>query len=226
MISTAKRPFDPKVFLSKVNGGRAIADYRKDQIVYTQGEPADSVFYIRSGKVKKTVVSEQGKEAVIAILGTGDFFGEGCLAGEALHLSTVTAMTKCVIARISKADITRVIHEEPAFAELFIAHLLARNSRVEEDLVDQLFNSSEKRLARVLLLLANFGKEGRPEPVIAKVSQETLAEMIGTTRSRVSFFMNKFRKLGLIDYNGSIEIHSSLLNVVLRDQQQLRGRDG
>ena len=152
----------------------------------------------------------------LSLLGAGDFFGEGCLAGEALRLSTVSAMTNCVIARISKADVTRVIHEEPAFAELFIAHLLARNGRVEEDLVDQLFNSSEKRLARTLLLLANFGKEGLPEPIIAKVSQETLAEMIGTTRSRVSFFMNKFRKLGLIDYNGSIEIHGSLLNVVLR----------
>ena len=217
-----KLPFDPKVFLSKVNGGRAISDYRKDQIVYRQGEPADSVFYIQSGKVKKTVISEQGKEAVVALLGTGDFFGEGCLAGEALRLATVSALANCVIARISKADITRVIHDEPAFAELFISHLLARNSRVEEDLVDQLFNSSEKRLARTLLLLANFGKEGRQEPIIAKVSQETLAEMIGTTRSRVSFFMNKFRKLGLIDYNGSIEIHSLLLNVVLRDQPQIR----
>jgi CRP-like cAMP-binding protein len=206
----------------KVNGGRAVSDYRKDQTVFRQGEPADAVFYIESGKAKKTVVSEQGKEAVVALLDTGDFFGEGSLAGETLRLSTVTALTKCTIARISKAAITRVIHEEPAFAELFIAHLLARNSRVEEDLVDQLFNSSEKRLARTLLLLANFGKEGRPEPIIAKVSQETLAEMIGTTRSRVSFFMNKFRKLGLIDYNGSIEIHSSLLNVVLRDQPQLR----
>jgi CRP/FNR family transcriptional regulator, cyclic AMP receptor protein len=210
------------VFLAKVNGGRGISDYRKDQIVFRQGDPADAVFYVQSGKVKKTVVSEQGKEAVVALLGSGDFFGEGCLAGEALCLSTVTALTKCVIARISKAEITRVIHEEPAFAELFISHLLARNSRVEEDLVDQLFNSSEKRLARTLLLLANFGKEGRPEPIIAKVSQETLAEMIGTTRSRVSFFMNKFRKLGLIDYNGGIEVHSSLLNVVLRDQQQIR----
>jgi CRP/FNR family transcriptional regulator, cyclic AMP receptor protein len=222
MSRKAKLPFDPKVFLSKVNGGRAISDYRKDQIVFRQGDPSDAVFYIQSGKVKKTVVSEQGKEAVVAILEAGDFFGEGCLAGEALRLSTVSALTKSVIVRISKGDITRVIHEEPAFAELFIAHLLARNSRVEEDLVDQLFNSSEKRLARTLLLLANFGKEGRPEPIIAKVSQETLAEMIGTTRSRVSFFMNKFRKLGLIDYNGSIEIHSSLLNVVLRDQPQIR----
>ncbi len=222
MKRKAKLPFDPKVFLSKVNGGRAISDYRKDQIVFRQGDPADSVFYIQSGKVKKTVVSEQGKEAVVALLETGDFFDESCLAGEILGLSTVSAVMKSVIVRISKPDITHVIHEEPAFAELFIAHLLARNSRVEEDLVDQLFNSSEKRLARTLLLLANFGKEGRPEPIIAKVSQETLAEMIGTTRSRVSFFMNKFRKLGLIDYNGSIEVHSSLLNVVLRDQPQIR----
>jgi CRP/FNR family cyclic AMP-dependent transcriptional regulator len=222
MNRKAKLPFDPKAFLSKVNGGRAIRDYRKDQIVFRQGDLSDAVFYIESGKVKKTVISEQGKEAVVALLGAGDFFGEGCLAGEPRRLSTVSALTKSVIARISKADITRVIHEEPAFAELFIAHLLSRNSRVEEDLVDQLFNSSEKRLARTLLLLANFGKEGRPEPIIAKVSQETLAEMIGTTRSRVSFFMNKFRKLGLINYNGSIEIHSSLLNVVLRDQPQIR----
>src|SRR6202171_862090 len=218
MNRKAKLPFDPKAFLSKVNGGRAISDYRKDQIVYTQGEPADSVFYIQSGKVKKTVVSEQGKEAVVALLGSGDFFGGGCLTGQPLVRATGAAMTECVIVRIAKADITRVIHKEPAFAELFIAHLLARNSRVEADLVDQLFNSSEKRLARMLLLLANFGKEGQPEPVIAKISQETLAEMIGTTRSRVSFFMNKFRKLGLIDYNGHLEIHSSLLNVVLHDE--------
>jgi CRP-like cAMP-binding protein len=217
-----KLAFDPKAFLSRVNGGRAISNCRKGQIVFRQGDLADAVFYIQSGQVKKTVVSEQGKEAVVALLGTGEFFGEGSLAGEILRLGTVTALTKCVIVRISKANITRVIHEEPAFAELFIAHLLARNSRVEEDLVDQLFNSSEKRLARTLLLLANFGKEGRPEPIIAKVSQETLAEMIGTTRSRVSFFMNKFRKLGLIDYNGNIEIHSSLLNVVLRDQPHIR----
>ena len=206
--------FDPKIFLSTVNGGRAISYYRKDQMVYTQGEPANSVFFIQSGKVKKTVVSEQGKEAVVAFLEMGDFFGEGCLAGEALRLATVSAVTECVIARITKADITRVIHEEPAFAQLFIAHLLARNSRAEEDLVDQLFNSSEKRLARTLLLLANFGKEGRSEPIIDKISQETLGEMIGTTRSRVSFLMNRFRRLGLIDYDGQIEVHSSLLNVV------------
>ena len=214
--------FDPKAFLSKVNGGRTISEYQKNQIVYSQGDPADSVFYIQAGKVKKTVLSEQGKEAVVALLEAGDFFGEGCLAGEVLRLATVSAVTECVIARIAKADIIRVIHKEPAFAELFIAHLLARNSRVEEDLVDQLFNSSEKRLARVLLLLANFGKEGLPDPVIAKISQETLAEMIGTTRSRVSFFMNKFRKMGLIDYNGHLEIHSSLLNVVLHDDPHIK----
>jgi CRP/FNR family cyclic AMP-dependent transcriptional regulator len=217
-----KIAFDPKAFLSKVNGGRAVSDYRKDQIVYRQGEPSDSVFYIQSGKVKQTVLSEHGKEAVVALLGTGDFFGEGCLTGQPLRLATVSSMTECVIVRITKADTTRVIHEEPAFAELFIAHLLARNLRVEEDLVDQLFNSSEKRLARVLLLLANFGKEGRPEPILAKISQETLAEMIGTTRSRVNFFMNKFRQLGLIDYNGHIEVHSSLLNVVLHDQPHIK----
>ena len=205
-----------------MDGGRSISKYLKDEFVFTQGEPADSVFYIQSGKVKKTVLSEHGKEAVVALLGPGDFFGEGCLTGQPLRLATVSAMTECVIVRITKADTTRVIHEEPAFAELFIAHLLARNLRVEEDLVDQLFNSSEKRLARILLLLANFGKEGRPEPIIAKISQETLAEMIGTTRSRVSFFMNKFRQLGLIDYNGRIEVHSSLLNVVLHDQPQIK----
>src|SRR5271167_4795685 len=222
MNRKAKLPFDPQVFLAKVNGGQRIFDYRKEKIVYRQGDPADSVFYIQTGKVKTTVISEQGKEAVVALLGAGDFFGEGCLTGQPLRLSTVSTMSECVIVRIAKADITRVIHEEPAFAELFIAHLLARNSRVEADLVDQLFNSSEKRLARILLLLANFGKESRPEPIIAKISQETLAEMIGTTRSRVSFFMNKFRELGLIDYNGSIEVHSSLLNVVLHDQPQIR----
>ena len=217
MNRKAKLPFDPKEFLSKVNGRQRTSDYLKDQIVFRQGDPADAVFYIQSGKVKKTVVSEQGKEAVVAILGARDFFGEGSLAGEVLRLSTVSALTKSVIARVSKADITRVIHEEPTFAELFIAHLLSRNSRVEEDLVDQLFNSSEKRLARVLLLLANFGKEGIPEEVIPRMSQETLAEIIGTTRSRVSFFMNRFRKLGFIEYNGSLKIHSSLLNVILHD---------
>ena len=216
-----KLPFDPKTFLSKVTEGHNLSDYRKNQPVYAQGDLADSVFYIHKGKAKITVLSEQGKEAVVALLGPGDFFGEGCLAGQPRRMATASAMTDCVIARMAKADIVSVIHKQPAFSELFIAHLLARNIRVEEDLVDQLFNSSEKRLARVLLLLANFGKESKPEPVIAKISQETLAEMIGTTRSRVSFFMNKFRDLGLITYNGHIEVHSSLLNVVLHEKPEI-----
>jgi len=222
MNSNKKLPFNPKVFLSKVNGGRTISTFQKNQNVYAQGDPADAVFYIQSGKAKKTVVSEHGKEAVVALLGTGDFFGEGCLRGETLRLAAVFAMTESVIMRIPKGNIVRVIHEEPSFAEMFISHLLNRNSRVEEDLVDQLFNSSEKRLARTLLLLANFGKEGEPEPILAKISQETLAGMIGTTRSRVSAFMNKFRKLGLVDYNGRIEVHRSLLNVVLHENPEIR----
>jgi CRP/FNR family cyclic AMP-dependent transcriptional regulator len=217
-----KLPFDPKVFLSKVNGGRSTSEYRKNQVVYRQGDVADSVFYIQTGKAKVTVVSEQGKEAVVAVLGAGDFFGEGCIAGQVLRLATVATLSESVITHITKAEIISVIHKEPAFAELFISHLLARNSRVEEDLVDQLFNSSEKRLARTLLLLANFGKEGEPEPVLAKISQETLAEMIGATRPRVSFFMNKFRRLGLIDYNGHIEVRRSLLNVVLHEKPQIK----
>ena len=221
-MATKSRPsFDPKSFLAKVGEGRSIGEYRKDEIVFSQGDPADAVFYIQSGKVKVTVVSEQGKEAVVAMLGTNDFFGEGCLAGQARRIATVATMTDSVIARLEKAAIVRVIHREPAFSGMFIGHLLARAIRVEADLVDQLFNSSEKRLARMLLLLANFGKEGKPEPIISKISQETLADMIGTTRSRVSFFMNKFRKLGLIDYNGSIEVHSSLLNAVLHDEPHI-----
>ncbi|MGA8292781.1 MAG: Crp/Fnr family transcriptional regulator [Rhodoplanes sp.] len=214
--------FDPKTFLAKVGEGRSIDSYSKDQVVFSQGDPADAVFYIQKGKVKVTVVSEQGKEAVVAILGAGDFFGEACLAGQPRRLATVAVMADSVIVRLEKAAIIRVIHIEPAFSELFIAHLLDRTIRVESDLVDQLFNSSEKRLARLLLLLANFGKEGKPEPLIAKISQETLAEMIGTTRSRVSFFMNKFRQLGFIDYNGGIAVHSSLLDVVLHDQPQIK----
>ena len=213
--------FNPKSFLAKVGEGRSIDTYHKDQIVFSQGDPADAVFYIQKGKVKVTVVSEQGKEAVVAILGTNEFFGEGCLAGQVKRIATVTTMTESVIVRLEKAAILRVIHQEPAFAELFIAHLLDRTIRVEADLVDQLFNSSEKRLARLLLLLANFGKEDKPESMIAKISQETLAGMIGTTRSRVSFFMNKFRKLGFIDYNGGIQVHSSLLNVVLHDEPHI-----
>jgi len=217
MIAKAQLPFDPHIFLTKIGEGRTIADYRKNKKVFSQGDPADAIFYIQNGKVKLTVVSKQGKEAVIGILGTADFFGEGCLAGQPLRMATATAISACVIVRLEKRSTLRVLHDEPTFSELFLAHLLARNIRLEEDLVDQLFNSSEKRLARVLLLLANFGKEGKPEPVIAKISQETLAEIIGTTRSRVSFFMNKFRKLGLIDYNGGLQVHSSLLNIVLHD---------
>jgi CRP/FNR family transcriptional regulator, cyclic AMP receptor protein len=220
-VTTPRPSFDPKSFLAKVGEGRSIGEYREDQIVFSQGDPADAVFYIQKGKVKITVVSEQGKEAVVAILETNEFFGEGCLAGQAKRIATVATMTESVIVRLDKAAIIRVIHQEPAFSEMFIAHLLGRTIRVEADLVDQLFNSSEKRLARMLLLLANFGKESKPEPLIAKISQETLAEMIGTTRSRVSFFMNKFRKLGFIDYNGHIEVHSSLLNVVLHDEPHI-----
>jgi CRP/FNR family transcriptional regulator, cyclic AMP receptor protein len=218
-MPTKRSPqFDPKSFLAKVGEGRTISKYRKDQIVFSQGELADAVFYIQKGKVKITVVSDQGKEAVVALLGADEFCGEGCLAGQPRRIATVTAMTECTIMCLQKTSIIRVLHDEPGFSEIFISHLLARTIRVEEDLVDQLFNSSEKRLARLLLLLANFGKEGRPEPIIAKISQETLAEMIGTTRSRVSFFMNKFRRLGFVDYNGSgLEVHSSLLNVVLHD---------
>jgi CRP-like cAMP-binding protein len=216
-----KAVFDPKVFLATMDGGRTVSNYRKDETVFLQGDPADAVFYILKGKVKITVLSEQGKEAVVAVLGPDEFCGEGCLAGQPLRMATASALTECKITRIDKAAIIRVLHDEPAFSEVFVSHLLARAIRVEEDLVDQLFNSSEKRLARALLLLANFGKEGRPEPIIAKVSQETLAEMIGTTRSRVSHFMNKFRRLGFIDYNGHLEIHSSLLSVVLHDKPQI-----
>jgi CRP-like cAMP-binding protein len=222
-VATKRRQsFNPKAFLAQVGEGRSIAKYGKDQIVFSQGDSADAVFYIQKGKAKLTVVSEQGKEAIVAIIGTNDFFGEGCLAGQALRISTVATMMESVIVRLEKAAILRVIHQEPAFSEMFIAHLLSRTIRVEADLVDQLFNSSEKRLARLLLLLANFGKEGKPETTIAKISQETLAEMIGTTRSRVSFFMNKFRKLGFINYNGQIEVHSSLLNLVLHEHPQIK----
>jgi CRP-like cAMP-binding protein len=209
--------FDPKVFLAKVGAGRNIMDFGIGEVVFSQGDPADAVFYVQKGKLKLTVVSDQGKEAVIAILEAGDFFGEGCLAGQIKRMATATAMTDCVAARLEKSEMIRVLHEEPVFSELFLRYLLSRNIRIEEDLVDQLFNSSEKRLARVLLLLANFGKEGRPEPVIPKISQQMLAEIIGTTRARVNFFMNRFRKLGFIEYNGGLHVHSSLLNVVLHD---------
>jgi CRP/FNR family transcriptional regulator, cyclic AMP receptor protein len=210
--------FDPAEFLETAAAGRVIAGHQKTQIIFAQGDAADSVFYIKTGKIKVTVVSKQGKEAVIAILGADQFLGEGCLIGQPKRLATATAMTDCVTMCVDKTEIVRVLRDEPTFSRMFVSHILARNARVEEDLVDQLFNSTEKRLARVLLLMANFGKDGRPEPIIAKISQEKLAEMIGTTRSRVSYFMNKFRQLGFIDYNGHLEVHSSLLSVVLEEQ--------
>jgi CRP-like cAMP-binding protein len=225
--------FDPKAFLAKTGQGRRQVKARRGQILYSQGDAADSVFYVLQGKAKLTVVSTRGKEAVIAVLGTDDFFGEGCLAGQRQRIATATAMADSVIVRIEKTMLSKLLRKEPAFAEMFVAHIVNRGIRVEADLVDQLFNSSEKRLARLLLLLANFGNDGAPEPVIAKISQETLAEMIGTTRSRVSFFMNKFRRLGFIDYRGGpkkagdetqgdgIEIHRSLLNLVLHEQPHI-----
>lgn len=212
-----RRRFDAVKFFETAAKGRAIVLHAKRQVIFAQGNDADSVFYIKKGKVKVTVISKHGKEAVVALLGTNEFLGEGCLAGQPKRLATATAMTDCIVMRVEKIEILRVLREEPVFSQMFIAHILARNARVEEDLVDQLFNSTEKRLARMLLLLANFGKEGKPEPIMAKISQETLAEMIGTTRSRVSHFMNKFRDLGFIEYNGHLEVHSSLLSVVLND---------
>jgi CRP-like cAMP-binding protein len=217
-----KDSFDPQAFLAKVGTGKTISKYRKDQIVFSQGEPADTVFYIQKGRIKVVVLSDQGKEAVVGILEPGQFFGEGCLNGHDLRIATTTAMEECLITAITKPAMIAVLHDEPKFSELFVAYLLTRNSRIEEDLIDQLFNSSEKRLARLLLLLANFGKEGNPMPISPNISQETLAEMIGTTRSRVSFFMNKFRKLGLISYNGKIEVHRSLLNAVLYEKPGLQ----
>ena len=209
--------FDAQAFLAKVGAGRTLAQYRVGETVFSQGDAADSIFYVRKGKIKLSVVSQQGKVAVVAMLGTGDFFGEGCLAGQIKRMANCTTMCPCSLARLEKVAAIRVLHEEPVFAQVFLHHLLTRSIRIEEDLVDQLFNSSEKRLARVLLLLANFGKEGEPKTAIARISQETLAGIVGTTRSRVGFFMNKFRKLGFIAYNGHLEVRSSLLNVVLHD---------
>ena len=217
-----KRPFNLKTFLSTMDGGRSISTYQEKQKIYSQGDRADAVFYIQEGKVKVCVISELAKEAVVALHGKGDFFGEGCLTGQPLRLATVVALTECVITRLNKAAVVKVLRDEPKFSEAFMSFLLRRNARVEEDLVDQLFNSSEKRLARVLLLMANFGKEGKPETVITKISQGTLAEMIGTTRSRVSSFMNKFRQMGFVEYNGDMKVHNSLLNVILHDKPQLR----
>ena len=225
MGKLVSKRFDPKAFLSKVGVGKTILRFEKNQRVFEQGDVADAVFYIQDGSVKLTVLSEQGKEAVVGILERGQFFGEGCLNGHPLRIATTTAMEECVITSISKEAMIAALHNEPRFSELFMMYLLTRNSRIEEDLIDQLFNSSEKRLARLLLLLAHFGKEGRPQPILLDMSQETLAEMIGTTRSRVSYFINKFRKLGLISYNGKIEVHNSLLNAVLHEKPEIEGHD-
>ena len=216
-MAKKKRDFDPHAFLATIGEGRKSVLFRKKQSIFAQGDLAEAVFYIQTGKIKLTVVSKTGKEATIGILNDGDFFGEGSLAGQPLRMGSATAMTDCAILRIDKKAMIEALHREHKFSDLFVAYLLARNIRYEEDLVDQLFNSSEKRLARILLLLAHFGKEGKPESVVPKISQESLAEMIGTTRSRVSFFMNRFRKLGFIHYNGGLQVYSSLLNVVLHD---------
>ena len=209
--------FDPRAFLTRIESGKTTREYRSNQTVFAQGDPADAVFFIETGKVKLTVVSARGKEAVIGVLDRGSFFGEGCLAGQPLRMATASAIQAASIIRVGRSTMIRQLHRDPEFAELFIAYLLSRNARIEEDLVDQLFNSSEKRLARILLLLAHFGKEPRPDIVIPKVSQETLAAMVGTTRARVSYFMNRFRKLGFIEYNGGVQVHGGLLSVVLRD---------
>ena len=221
LVKSAKRQFDSMAFLAKVGTGKAIQKYRKGRIIYTQGQEADQIFYIQSGKVKVTVVSEQGKEAVVGILDAGQFFGEGCLHGQTLRVGTARSMQECVITSITRKAMLATLRNEPRFAELFMTYLVTRSNRSEEDLIDQLFNSSEKRLARLLLLLANFGTDGTPTPIDASINQATLAEMIGTTRPRVSFFLNKFRKLGLISYNGNIEVHRALLNAVLYERPEL-----
>jgi len=209
--------FDPARYFAKVRGETTTKEYRRKQVIFSQGSPADAVFYVEKGKVKLTVLSARGKEAVVAILGSGDFFGEGSLAGQPLRMATATSMTECSIRRVQKETMMRMLHSERELSELFMSYLLSRNTRIEEDLVDQLFNSSEKRLARILLLLTRFGKDGQHELIVPRISQETLADMIGTTRSRVSFFMNKFRKLGFVHYNGGLQVHSSLMNIVLHD---------
>jgi CRP/FNR family transcriptional regulator, cyclic AMP receptor protein len=217
MKRKVKSAIDPTALLVSVGARRTTRKYHESQTIFSQGDRADAVFFVHSGKIKVAVLSQQGKQAVVALLGPGEFFGEGCLAGQPLRMATATAMTDSSIVVLPKPAMLRALHNDPEFAETFTTYLLIRNIRMEEDLVDQLFNSSEKRLARLLLLLANFGKEGRPEPVVPKISQETLAEMVGTTRSRISHFMNKFRKLGFVAYNGGLEVHSSLLHVVLHD---------
>jgi CRP-like cAMP-binding protein len=217
-----KLSFNVDSFLASADGGRRLLNFRKSQKVFNQADPADSVFYIQEGKIKICVVSRRGKEAVVAIHGKGDFFGEGSLTGQPVRLAAAIAMTECTVMRIERDAIARVLRDEPKFSERFVAYILRRNARVEEDLVDQLFNSSEKRLARLLLLMANFGKPGKPEPTIAKISQETLAEMVGTTRSRINTFMNKFRKLGFIEYNGDMKVNYSLMNMVLHETPEIK----
>ena len=217
MPAKSTSSFDPKTFLATIGQGRRVLEFRKKDAIFSQGEAANAVFYIHKGRVKLTVVSQQGKEATIGMLGSGDFFGEGSIAGQPFRMSSATAFTDCSLSRIEKKKMMQVLHQQRTFSDMFVAYLLARNIRYEEDLVDQLFNSSEKRLARVLLLLARFGKEGKPETLVPKISQESLAEMVGTTRSRVSFFMNRFRRLGFIKYNGELQIHSSLINIILHD---------
>jgi len=213
--------FDMASLLAKRDGGRGIVRYRKNQVIFSQGDAANAVFYLHKGKLKVTAVSEQGREAVTSILSSDEFFGEACMAGQSRRLVTVSALTDAIVTRIAKSQMIHLIREQPSFSQMFMTHILNRTIRVEADLLDQLFNSSERRLARLLLLLANYGGDGKPEPIIAKISQETLAEMIGTTRSRVSFFMNRFRRLGFISYNGHIEVHKSLLNLVLHEQQHI-----
>lgn len=225
MIKSMKDPFDPGAFLAKVGTGKSISELNKGAIVFAQGDVADAVFYIQKGRIKLVVVSADGKEAVVGILESGQFFGEGCLNGRPFRVATTVALEASVVTRISKDAMARMLALEPKFAQLFMMHLISRNSRIEEDLVDQLFNPSEKRLARVLLLLANFGKEATPQPIDIDINQETLAEMIGSTRSRVSFFMNKFRKLGFISYNGTIRVHASLLNAILHDRSTVAQQD-
>jgi CRP-like cAMP-binding protein len=219
----AHTDFEPRAFLAEAGEGKTISPYHKNQIVFSQGDPADSIFYIQKGRLKVVVLSEQGKEAIVGILGAGQFLGEGCLNGHPFRISTTTALEECVLTAITRTAMLALLGSEPKFSAFFVAYLLNRNSRIEGDLIDQLFNSSEKRLARLLLLLANFGKDSTPQPIGIQINQETLAEMIGTTRSRVSFFMNKFRKLGFISYNGKIEVHHSLLNAVLHDRQRTQG---
>ncbi len=225
MGKPSKGAFDPEAFLTEVGQGKAIFEIRKNQTLFVQGDVADRIFYIQRGKVKLSILSEEGKEAVIAILTAGQFVGEGCLNGHRVYVATTTALEDCLITSVTKPAMLSFLHEEPRFSDFFMAYLLTRNSRIEEDLIDQLFNSSERRLARTLLLLANFGKEGKPQAISPNISQETLAKIVGTTRSRVSFFMNKFRKLGFLDYNGHIEVHSSLLSAVLHDKPHLKEAD-